>query len=94
MPRLKFLLLASALAFAPLLPAAAQAQPYQPGPPPPGYYHHHWHRGDRYFGHWDVVHHWRYYRLPPPPYGAVWVREGGGFLLLRGDGIILRMWGP
>ncbi|HQT46671.1 MAG TPA: RcnB family protein [Acidocella sp.] len=93
MPRFRTLLLASALAFAPLLLAAAQAQHRHPAPPPPAYPHH-WHRGDRYFGHRHVEHHWRYYRLPPPPHGTVWVRQGGGFLLLDGRGIILRVWGP
>ena len=38
--------------------------------------------GDRYYGPRDVVHHWGRYHLPPPPYGYVWIRSNGQFLML------------
>jgi hypothetical protein len=84
------LFLAAAVACAALGATAAQAQYYAP-PPPPGYYHHHWHRGERYDGPREIVHHWDHYRLPPPPYGYVWIRDGHDFLLVRGDGLIARV---
>jgi Ni/Co efflux regulator RcnB len=69
----------------------AQAQYYAPSP---GYYHHHhyWHAGDRYYGPRHVIVHWRRHRLPPPPYGYVWVAYGPQFLLLGPDGVVSRVW--
>jgi Ni/Co efflux regulator RcnB len=72
--------------------AVAQAQYYHPAPP--GYYHHHhyWHAGDRYFGPRHIIVHWHHYRLPPPPYGYVWVQAGPQFLLIGPGGVISRVW--
>jgi hypothetical protein len=81
---------AAALAVATLGASAAQAQYYAPSPPG---YTHHWHHGDRFYGHRDVVDHWDRYRLPPPPRGAYWVHDGPRFVLLGGDGIVIRVWG-
>ncbi len=86
---LRSLILASSLLASAFGASAAQAQYYQPYP---GY--HHWHEGDRYFGPRHFIHAWERYRLPPPPYGYGWVRDGHRFLLLRGDGRIVRIWGP
>jgi Nickel/cobalt transporter regulator len=96
--KLRSLFLATVLATASLGAAAAQAQYYPHPAPPPGYGHpdhyHQWHHGDRYYGPREVVHHWGNYHLPPPPYGFVWVRSGGQFLMLGRDGMIARVWGP
>lgn len=97
MTRLTALLIAATLAVTGIA-GAAQAQPYPPPgppvyrplPPPPGYYHH-WRRGDRYFGPRYVIGHWRRYRLAPPPYGYVWVRDHGRFLLLAPSGYIAQI---
>lgn len=83
---LRSLILASSLLATTLGATAAQAQYYHP--------HHHWHDGDRYFGQRHFVHAWERYRLPPPPYGYGWVRDGNSFLLLSHDGRIVRVWGP
>jgi Ni/Co efflux regulator RcnB len=83
---LRSLVLASALLVATFGATAAQAQYYHP--------HHHWHDGDRYSGPRHFVHAWERYRLPPPPYGYGWVRDGHAFLLLSRDGRIVRVWGP
>jgi len=91
MKRLTNLYLAAAVAVGTLGASAAQAQYYAP-PPPPGAYHH-WHPGDRYDGRRHVVEHWRDEHLPRPPHGAVWVDDHGHFVLVRGDGVILRVWG-
>jgi len=73
---------------------AAQAQQYYAPPPPPGYYHH-WHHGERYWGPRHVVYHWWKYGLPAPPPGAVWVEAGDShhFVLVGGDGYVIRAWG-
>lgn len=107
MNRLKASLLAATLAFTAISGAAtAQPYPppgppiyrplpppgppaYRPLPPPP--YYRHWHRGDRYAGPRYVVAHWRRYRLAPPPYGYVWVRDHGRFLLLAPSGYIAQI---
>jgi len=95
---LRSLILASAVLATSLGARAAEAQYYQPHPPgvqvygAPGY--HHWHEGDRYFGPRRFIHEWARYRLPPPPYGYGWVRDGNAFLLLRADGRIARIWAP
>jgi hypothetical protein len=90
------LLLASTVALTSFGIGAAQAQYYAPPPPPPGFYHHHhhWHEGDRYYGYGHPIHHWERYRLPPPPPGHYWVNEDGRFLLIRPDGVIVRIFGP
>lgn len=73
--------------------AVAQAQHYAP---PPGYWHHHhhhhWHVGEWYHGPRHIIVHWRRHDLPPPPYGYVWVQYGPQFLLIRPDGMIMRVW--
>jgi Ni/Co efflux regulator RcnB len=87
-----FLVTGTAIVMALGSAAVAQAQYYHQ-PVPPGYYHHHhhWHAGDRYYGPRHFVH-WRRYRLPPPPYGYVWVQAGPQFLLIGPGGVISRVW--
>ncbi|OYV32267.1 MAG: hypothetical protein B7Z80_27420, partial [Rhodospirillales bacterium 20-64-7] len=55
---------------------------------------HHWRPGDRYDGPRYIVHRWRYYHLPPPPPGAYWVNEGGRFVLVGGNGLVIRLFVP
>ena len=54
---------------------------------------HVWVRGERFvpsYGRFAVVDDWRAFRLPPPRFGAHWVRDGGDFLLVGNrDGLIL-----
>jgi Ni/Co efflux regulator RcnB len=73
------------------LGTVAVAQAY---PPPPGYWHHHhhWHEGERFHGPRHIIVHWRHFRLSPPPYGYVWVKQGPQFLLLAPGGVISRVW--
>jgi Ni/Co efflux regulator RcnB len=55
--------------------------------------HHVWVRGERFvpaYGRAIFVDDWRGFRLPPPRFGAHWVRVGGDFLLVGNrNGVIL-----
>jgi Nickel/cobalt transporter regulator len=91
MNKFRSFLIASTVAVLSLGSAAVAQAQYYPAPPP-GYYHHYWHEGDRYYGPRHIVRHWRYYHLPPPPYGYVWVQTGPQFLLIGPGGVISRVW--
>jgi Ni/Co efflux regulator RcnB len=82
MKRLTSLALAAAVVAGTLGASTAQAQDYHP-----------WHPGDRYHGERHVEEHWRHDHLPRPPHGAEWVQDHGHFVLVRGDGVVLRVWG-
>ena len=88
MKRLTNLYLAAAVVMGTLSAGAAQAQYYAPAQ---GY--HPWHPGDRFQGQRHADEHWRRDNLPRPPHGATWGEDHGHFVLVRGDGVVLRVWG-
>ncbi len=101
MIRLRNLLMATAIATTALGAGTALAQPY-PYDHHDGWYDHdhhwhhwhHWRPGDRYDGPRYIVHNWGYYHLPPPPPGAYWVNTGGRFVLVGGNGLVIRLFVP
>ena len=73
---------------------------YRPGyGPPPGAYRRlpwgatpaqwrRWRRGDRFYGPRYVIPNWRLYSLPSPTVGYSWVRAGGEFVMINGNGYV------